>query len=162
MLDLCAAPGGKSTHLSSVLPEGSLLVSNEYVKNRANILSENMTKWGNAHVLVTNNKPSDFSQFASFFDAILVDAPCSGEGMFRKDETAVSEWSPANVRMCAERQREILADVWSALKQDGLLIYSTCTFNEYENEENVRWIAQELGAEVLRLHVEPGWNITET
>ncbi len=162
MLDLCAAPGGKSTLLSSALPSGSLLVSNEYVKNRANILAENMTKWGNENTIVCNNKPSDFAQFPSFFDAILVDAPCSGEGMFRKDETAVSEWSADNVKMCVKRQREILSDVWDALKQDGLLIYSTCTFNEHENEENVRWIADELGAEILRLKTQPDWQITET
>ena len=162
MLDLCAAPGGKSTHLSSVLPEGSFLVSNEYVKTRANILSENMTKWGAPHVLVTNNKPADFARFGAFFDAMLVDAPCSGEGMFRKDETAVAEWSPENVRMCVARQREILSDVWPSLKQDGILIYSTCTFNEQENEENVRWISEELGAEILPLHVQPEWNIIQT
>ncbi|MDR2816046.1 MAG: RsmB/NOP family class I SAM-dependent RNA methyltransferase [Proteiniphilum sp.] len=145
-LDLCAAPGGKSVSLLSALPGGSLLVSNEPVRRRANVLSETMTKFGHPNVMVTNNTAKDFSAFPHLFDLALVDAPCSGEGMFRKDETAVEEWSVHNVEMCAARQRDILNDIWPALKPGGLLIYSTCTYNTVENEENALWAAGELGA----------------
>ena len=148
-LDLCAAPGGKSTHLASLLGDDSLLISNEVMPQRAHILAENATKWGYGNMAVTNNRPADFGKLAGYFDLILTDVPCSGEGMFRKDEKAIEDWSPAYVLECAERQRSILSDVWPALKQNGLLIYSTCTFNRPENEENVAWIAQELGAEIL-------------
>lgn len=160
MLDLCAAPGGKSTLARSVLPQGSLLVANEVMRQRSQVLAENLIKWGHPDVVVTNNDPADFSSLEELFDVILTDVPCSGEGMFRKDEVAVSEWSPANVEICWQRQRRILADIWPALKAGGLLIYSTCTFNTQENEENVRWIADELGAEVLSLTIEPEWGIT--
>ena len=148
-LDLCAAPGGKSTHLASLLGDDSLLISNEVMPQRAHILAENTTKWGYGNVAVTNNRPADFGKLSGYFDLILTDVPCSGEGMFRKDEKAIEDWSPAYVLECAERQRSILTDVWPALKQDGLLIYSTCTFNKAENEDNIAWIAQELGAEIL-------------
>ena len=148
-LDLCAAPGGKSTHLASLLGDDSLLISNEVMPQRAHILAENATKWGYGNMAVTNNRPADFGKLAGYFDLILTDVPCSGEGMFRKDEKAIEDWSPAYVLECAERQRSILTDVWPALKQDGLLIYSTCTFNKAENEDNIAWIAQELGAEIL-------------
>ena len=136
VLDLCAAPGGKSTLASQYLSRG-LLVANEIVRSRAYILSENIQKWGNDNVVVCNNRPADFASSGVIFDAILVDAPCSGEGMFRKDEGAIAEWSPANVHMCAERQREILTAIWPALKEGGILVYSTCTFNQEEDEENV-------------------------
>lgn len=159
-LDLCAAPGGKSVSMLTALPEGSLLVSNEIVHTRAHVLAETMTKFGNARSVVCNNAPRDFAQLPHLFDVILVDAPCSGEGMFRKDAVAIEEWSPENVRMCAERQRTILRDVWDALKPDGILIYSTCTYNLQENEENARWIAQELGAEFITVPVEESWGIT--
>lgn len=159
-LDLCAAPGGKSVSLLSALPEGSLLVSNELIRQRANILSETMTKVGCPNVVVTNNEAKDFADLPQFFDLVLVDAPCSGEGMFRKDETAVKEWSLRNVEMCATRQREILGNVWSSLKTGGLLIYSTCTFNTTENEDNVRWIIQKLGAEFVELPLDKEWGIT--
>ena len=148
-LDLCAAPGGKSTHLASLLGDDSLLISNEVMPQRAHILAENATKWGYGNMAVTNNRPADFGKLAGYFDLILTDVPCSGEGMFRKDEKAIEDWSPAYVLECAERQRSILTDVWPALKQNGLLIYSTCTFNKAENEDNIAWIAQELGAEIL-------------
>jgi 16S rRNA C967 or C1407 C5-methylase (RsmB/RsmF family)/NOL1/NOP2/fmu family ribosome biogenesis protein len=148
-LDLCAAPGGKSTHLASLLGNDSLLISNEVMPQRAHILAENATKWGYGNMAVTNNRPADFGKLEGYFDLILTDVPCSGEGMFRKDEKAIEDWSAAYVLECAERQRSILADVWPALKQDGLLIYSTCTFNKAENEDNIQWIAQELGAEIL-------------
>lgn len=160
MLDLCAAPGGKSTHARSLLPEGSLLVANEVMRNRSQILAENLTKWGHPDIVVTNNDPADFSAFPSFFDVILTDVPCSGEGMFRKDPVAVDEWSPANVENCWQRQRRILADIWQSLKPEGLLIYSTCTYNTKEDEENVRWMQQDLGAELLPLPVPDEWNIT--
>ncbi len=123
MLDLCAAPGGKSTHARSVLPEGSLLVANEVIRNRSQVLAENLTKWGHPDVVVTNNDPADFSALPSFFDVILTDVPCSGEGMFRKDPVAVEEWSPENVEICWQRQRRIIADIWPCLKPGGILIY---------------------------------------
>ena len=160
MLDLCAAPGGKSTLCRSVLPEGSLLVANEVMRNRAQILAENLIKWGNPEVIVTNNDPSDFSGLTHLFDVILTDVPCSGEGMFRKDQVAVDEWSLENVDVCWKRQRRILNDIWPALKPGGLLIYSTCTFNREENEDNVEWIALELGAEILPVPTEESWGIT--
>ncbi len=160
MLDLCAAPGGKSTLARSILPKGSLLVANEIMRNRAQVLAENLTKWGDAGVVVTNNEAGDFAPLRECFDVILTDVPCSGEGMFRKDPVAVSEWSEANVELCWQRQRAILTDIWHCLKPGGLLIYSTCTYNTKENEENVLWTAEELGAEVLPLAIAPEWGIT--
>ena len=159
-LDLCAAPGGKSTHLRTLLPEGSVLVSNEVVRTRANILAENMAKWGHPDVIVTNADPAELGQFTHLFDVILTDVPCSGEGMFRKDPASREEWSAANVRLCADRQRKILADIWNALKPGGILIYSTCTFNTEEDEENVQAIIEQLGAEPLEVPVDPEWNIS--
>lgn len=159
-LDLCAAPGGKSIGLRSVLPEGSLLVSNEIVRQRAHILSENLIKFGHPDVFVSNNSPSDFTPISDFFDLILVDAPCSGEGMFRKDNDAISEWSIANVQMCAVRQRKIVSDVWNSLKPGGILIYSTCTYNLQENEENAKWFAEEFGASFLSVAIHDSWKIT--
>lgn len=158
-LDLCAAPGGKSTHLRSLLPKGSFLVSNEPMRQRAQVLAENMQKWGYAHSMVTNAYPADFSPLVHMFDLIVADVPCSGEGMFRKDEGAIAEWSPENVMLCCERQRKIIADIWPALKPGGCLIYSTCTFNQHEDEENVAWIVRELGAEILEIPLDEAWNI---
>lgn len=160
MLDLCAAPGGKSTHARSLLPEGSLLVANEVIRNRSQILAENLTKWGHPDVVVTNNDPADFASLGSFFDVILTDVPCSGEGMFRKDPGAIDEWSPENVDVCRQRQRRIIADIWPCLKPGGLLIYSTCTFNTKEDEENVAWMSDEFGAEVLEVERDEAWPIT--
>lgn len=151
VLDLCAAPGGKSTAIAAALRPSDLLVSNEVIGSRASVLAENMVKWGSSNAIVTNNDPKDFAQAAATFDLILADVPCSGEGMFRKDAGAVSEWSPENVRLCAARQRRIIADVWPSLKEGGWLIYSTCTFNSSENDGNVEWICRELGAEVVPL-----------
>ncbi len=157
MLDLCAAPGGKSTLSAAALPAGSLLVSNEYVRSRAMILKENIIKWGQDNVVVTNNAPADFAALGSVFDVILVDAPCSGEGMFRKDTDAIGEWSEQNVRMCGERQRQILADVWDCLVPGGVLIYSTCTYGRWENEEVLEWLAEEYGGESIVIdHSFPG------
>ena len=160
-LDLCAAPGGKSTHLSQILPNGSLLISNEFVRSRAFVLTENIQKWGNANNIVSNNAPKDFSTFNGMFDFILIDAPCSGEGMFRKDSDAIGEWSRKNVDMCAKRQKEIVQQVWNSLKENGLLVYSTCTYNQEENEKNVDWITKDFNAEILHLRIENTWGIIE-
>ena len=159
-LDLCAAPGGKSTVLRAALPDGCILVSNEPNGKRAQILSENIQKWGAPNSYVTNLYPRDFHKAKLHFDLILVDAPCSGEGMFRKDEGAIREWSKANVEKCRRLQREILQDAWPCLRPGGLLIYSTCTFNTQENEENVQWMMEELGAEVLPVAIKKEWHIT--
>lgn len=161
VLDACAAPGGKSTHVLSLINEESLLVSNEVIRSRASILSENIQKWGNANVAVTNNDPADFTALSGFFDVIIVDAPCSGEGLFRKDPTAADEWSEKNVELCSSRQRRIVADLWPALKEDGILIYSTCTYNALENEENLEWISKTLSAVPEEINVNPEWNIKE-
>lgn len=150
-LDLCAAPGGKTTHLASLLGKDSLLVSNEVIKSRAVVLADNVAKWGADNVVVTNNDPSDFGAFEGFFDLIVVDAPCSGEGLFRKDAQAVNEWSPANVNLCAQRQQRILADIWPALKPGGYLVYSTCTYNKFENDGNLLFLKNTLGASVFTL-----------
>ncbi len=160
MLDLCAAPGGKSTLVRAALPEGSLLIANELIRPRSQVLAENLTKWGHPEVVVTQSDPADFSALPSLFDVILTDVPCSGEGMFRKDQVAIEEWSLANVSTCCERQRNILSNVWEALKPGGLLIYSTCTYNIHEDEENVAWIARHFRAEVLPVPTEPAWGIT--
>lgn len=159
-LDLCAAPGGKSTLLRSLLPDDCVLVSNEVMRPRAQVLAENITKWGHPRCIVTSNYPADFPPLGETFDLILVDAPCSGEGMFRKDEVAVAEWSPENVRVCWQRQRDILTDIWPTLRPGGLLIYSTCTFNTQEDEENVRWMMDELGAKLLPISIDESWGIT--
>ena len=160
MLDLCAAPGGKSTAARSVLPDGSLLYSNEPIPTRAQILLENITKWGWKDCIVTNNYPRDYKKAKARFDVILCDVPCSGEGMFRRDPATISEWSLQNVEKCWRLQREIVADAWECLAPGGLLIYSTCTFNTKENEENVRWIIDEYDAEILDVPTAPEWNIT--
>lgn len=159
-LDLCAAPGGKSTLLRSALPEDSVLYSNEPIRTRANILSENVQKWGWGNHIVTNAYPKDYRKSKMKFDLILCDVPCSGEGMFRKDEDAIREWSLRHVEKCWRLQREIVSDIWSQLRDGGLLIYSTCTFNILENEENVRWICQELGATMVSVETKPEWNIS--
>ncbi|MDE5787802.1 MAG: hypothetical protein K2H79_04575 [Bacteroidaceae bacterium] len=156
-LDLCAAPGGKSTLLAAHLPERSLLVSNEPIRKRASVLAENMLKWGYPNCYVTQNYPSDFSHLHDAFHLILTDVPCSGEGMFRKDATAIREWSLENVRQCVERQRDILTNIVPTLKPGGLLIYSTCTFNRYEDEDQVRWLMSEYGFQLLEeRHFFPG------
>ncbi|GAB3814418.1 hypothetical protein GCM10028895_07510 [Pontibacter rugosus] len=162
VLDLCGAPGGKSTHLASLISKDSLLVANEVIRSRASILAENVTKWGSGNVLVTSNDPREFSRLPDFFDVMVIDAPCSGEGMFRKDHAAVGEWSEENVNLCAQRQQRILMDVWDALKPGGLLIYSTCTWNEKENEENIAWLAAQEGVESIKLEVQPEWGIIPT
>jgi 16S rRNA C967 or C1407 C5-methylase (RsmB/RsmF family)/NOL1/NOP2/fmu family ribosome biogenesis protein len=161
VLDLSAAPGGKSTHLLSLLNEESLLVANEVIRSRASILSENIQKWGYPNCLVTNNDPKDFSELQGYFDLIVVDAPCSGEGLFRKDPDAMKEWSPENAALCASRQRRILNDVWPALKENGTLIYCTCTYNEEENEKNLHWLLQNHPVEFCQLKTESDWGVEE-
>ncbi len=162
MLDLCAAPGGKSMVARTMLPEGSLLISNEPMRNRAQILAENMTKFGHPYTIVTNNFPKDFKRSNILFDIILTDVPCSGEGMFRKDQTAIDEWSLRNVDVCWQRQRDIISDIWDNLKPGGILIYATCTYNTKENEENVKWICDNMGAELLSVATEDEWHITSS
>ena len=159
MLDMCAAPGGKSTAAKSALPAGSLLLSNEPVRQRAQVLSENIQKYGDVDVMVTNNYPEDFLTAGLSFDVLLTDVPCSGEGMFRKDEDAVAGWSLSNVDKCAQLQRDIVTDAWQLLRPGGLLIYSTCTFNVHEDEENVCYMAEHLGAEVLPVNTDDSWHI---
>lgn len=153
-LDACAAPGGKSTAILSALPEGSLLVANEFVRKRAAALMENLERWGFANVAVTCTDTEAFTRLPDFFDVVSVDAPCSGEGMMRKEAVAVSQWSPALVQQCAQLQREIVANVWQSLRPGGFLVYSTCTFNPNEDERNVAWIMQELGAESVDLSLD--------
>lgn len=160
VLDLCAAPGGKSTAIRSLLPEDSLLVSNEPIPTRAQILLENITKWGWPNCIVTNNYPRDFRKAKLKFDLIVCDVPCSGEGMFRKDRNAISEWSLQSVEKCWRLQREIVADAWECLNPGGIIIYSTCTYNIKENEENIRWIQQTYDAEILSVPTQPEWGIT--
>lgn len=159
MLDLCAAPGGKSTLWRSLLPEGALLVVNEPIRQRAMILLENMTKWGNPDVVVTNAYPEDFIPLRAFFDVVATDVPCSGEGMFRKEEKAVEDWSPEAVSHCAERQWQILCDIWPTLREGGYLVYSTCTFNREENEDQIQRICAELGAEVIPVPAPDAWGV---
>jgi len=160
VLDLCGAPGGKSTHLSQIIGPDNLLVSNEVIRSRAAILAETVTKWGAGNTVVTQNDPALFGRLPGFFDIILVDAPCSGEGMFR-DQVAVSEWSAENSAHCSERQKRILMDIWPSLKEDGILIYSTCTFNPGENEENIKWLIGQHEAVCLRLGIEKCPGVTE-
>lgn len=153
VLDLCAAPGGKTTDLTTSLREllgdGFLLVANEVMKARVGVLADNVALWGDPNVVVTSDDPSAFASLDGFFDVIVTDVPCSGEGMFRKDEEALQQWSEDNVALCQARQRRIMADVWPSLRKGGFLIYSTCTFNRMENDVNVEWISSELGAEIL-------------
>ncbi len=161
-LDLCAAPGGKSTLMASLLNKESLLVSNEVIYSRFHILTENMSKWGRPNVLLSNHDSQDFLSLPSCFDAILVDAPCSGEGLFRKQPSAVEEWSPDNVQLCAGRQRRILANVIPSLKAGGVLCYSTCTMNQKENEENVKWMQETFGLEVIEFAFPEDWGLSDS
>jgi 16S rRNA C967 or C1407 C5-methylase (RsmB/RsmF family)/NOL1/NOP2/fmu family ribosome biogenesis protein len=153
VLDACAAPGGKSTHLLSLLHPGSLVVCNEVVQNRNAVLRENLNKWGVANAVVTQNDTRDFAALGEFFDVILIDAPCSGEGLFRRDKDAISEWSEKNVEMCVARQKDIMKDLAPALKNGGVIIYSTCTFEEAENEGNIAWACGNLDLEQVALPV---------
>ena len=161
VLDLCAAPGGKSTHLLSLIPAGSLLVSNEPIPSRNNILRDNLSKWGLANVVVVQNQAKDFQSLTHYFDVVLVDAPCSGEGLFRKNHEAVNEWSEENLAMCNQRQQSILEEILPCLKPGGLLIYSTCTFNPGENDEVCSMLAKNKLVELLKLDALHGAVTTE-
>lgn len=162
ILDLCAAPGGKSTLISSLLSKRSLLVSNEIIKTRVPVLADNLSKWGPANTVVSNNDPKDFKRLEGYFDAIVVDAPCSGSGMFRKDPQAINEWSEGAVLLCSQRQKRILADVYPALKENGTLIYSTCSFSKEENESISDWLCETFNLSTVRIPLEGEWGIEET
>lgn len=162
VLDCCAAPGGKSTLIQSLISPDSLLVSNDVIKSRSAILRENMVKWGAPNSIVTNNDPRDFATLQNYFDIMVIDAPCSGSGLFRRESEAISEWSPANVQLCSQRQQRILADCWPALRSGGTLIYSTCSYSREEDEDILDWLTAELNAESCRLDLDPHWNIVET
>lgn len=159
VLDLCAAPGGKTTHLQSLISKDSLLVSNEVIRSRAAVLKDNVIKWGASNIAITNNDPGDFVMLPGFFDVMVVDAPCSGSGLFRRDEAAISEWSEHGVALCSQRQQRILADVLPALKEDGVLVYSTCSYSKEEDEDILKWLDEEMGLEGIELNTEPGWNV---
>jgi 16S rRNA C967 or C1407 C5-methylase (RsmB/RsmF family)/NOL1/NOP2/fmu family ribosome biogenesis protein len=161
ILDLCAAPGGKSTLLNTYFKDG-LLVANEVIKIRASILAENLAKWGSSNVVVTNNDPAHFQSLPGYFDLVMADAPCSGSGLFRKDPDAIAEWSEDNVQLCSQRQQRILADVLPALKQGGILIYSTCSYSVEEDETIADWLVDEMGMEPVPLTVPTEWGIVET
>ncbi len=162
VLDLCAAPGGKSTHLQSLISKESLLVSNEVIRQRTTILKDNIIQWGTDNVVVTNNDPAEFSKLRGYFDIILVDAPCSGSGLFRRDPEAINEWSENNVTLCNRRQQRILTDIMPALKEDGLLLYSTCSYSAEENEEITDWLVDHFSLISLRIDMSDSWNIVET
>jgi NOL1/NOP2/sun family putative RNA methylase len=162
VLDLCAAPGGKSTLIQSLISDESLLVSNEIIKTRVNILSENITKWGAANVIVTNNDPKGFLRLENYFDIVVVDAPCSGSGLFRKDNEAIEQWSEQNVNLCAQRQQRILADIIPSLKEGGVLIYSTCSYSKKENEDVCDWLLKNYPLATIGYQLNEDWNIVET
>lgn len=160
LLDLCAAPGGKSTHLASLLRPEDVLVCNEIHPQRALILEENLVRWGSARTLATRTAPHQLAdRWPERFDLVLVDAPCSGEGMFRKDPAAIGEWSPALVERCTLRQREILDHALRMLAPGGHLIYSTCTWNEAEDERQMRQLMQRYPLEVVSPEVDPTWGV---
>lgn len=162
VLDLCAAPGGKSTLIASLLEPEDLLVANEVIRSRAGILAENVLRWGYPNSWVTSSDPADFGRLPGYFDVIVTDAPCTGSGLYRKDEKAAGEWSEKNVALCAGRQKRILADVWPSLKEEGALIYATCSFSPEENEEVLDWLKEELALETITLNPPAEWGIVET
>ncbi|MFI5132195.1 MAG: RsmF rRNA methyltransferase first C-terminal domain-containing protein [Chitinophagales bacterium] len=160
VLDLSAAPGGKSTHIQSLISRDSLLVSNDVIRSRANTLKDNIIKWGCENVVVTNNDPGAFKNLENYFDVIVVDAPCSGSGLFRREPDAMDEWSENNVALCSQRQQRIIADVFPALKKDGILIYSTCSYSKQEDEDIVEWLTKAFPVKTCAMHIEESWNIT--
>ena len=149
ILDACAAPGGKSTLLLDIMPPDGLLVSNEVIRSRVPVLTQNIARWGYANVVVTQNDPGAFTGLQGYFDVLVTDVPCSGEGLFRKEPGSRNNWSLAHVDLCVMRQQRILKDLWPSLREGGLLLYSTCTFNRKEDEQQVEWICQKLGARIL-------------
>lgn len=161
ILDLCAAPGGKSTLIQSLISPESLLLSNEVIKTRIPVLTQNMIKWGRANGIVSNNDPAHFKQVPGFFDIMLIDAPCSGSGLYRKDPEAVASWSPDLVKLCSQRQQRILSDAWDCLKEDGFLVYSTCSYSKEENEDILDILFNQYSCESIALNPDPSWNIVE-
>ena len=164
VLDMCSAPGGKTTIYSTAVGEDGLVVANEYVRSRANILADNVRKWGLGNVLVTNNAPEHIAAFEGWFDVVAVDAPCSGEGMFRKEEAAREDWSEEAVKMCAARQWSIVSEAWQSLKCGGMLIYSTCTFNRDEDEGVVEQLLEEYGDGIepyKNIEVDASWGVVK-
>lgn len=162
VLDLCAAPGGKSTLIASLLDSQSLLLSNEVIRSRASILEESMTRWGYTNSWVSSNDPRDFGRMNGYFDAVIVDAPCSGSGLFRKDARALESWTPNLVTLCAERQQRILADVWPCLKEGGVLFYATCSYSPEENEQILDWLGAAFSIDSISLNPAAEWGLTET
>jgi 16S rRNA C967 or C1407 C5-methylase (RsmB/RsmF family)/NOL1/NOP2/fmu family ribosome biogenesis protein len=162
VLDLCAAPGGKSTLIQSLLNKNSLLVCNEVIKSRTAVLEENLVKWGAENVVVTNNDPAHFARLPGYFDVVVADAPCSGSGLFRRDPDAIEQWSEQAVQLCCQRQQRIIADVWPALREEGMLIYSTCSYSKAENEDILNWILKEFNAVVKKIIIPPNWGIVES
>ena len=162
VLDLCAAPGGKSTLMQSLISPQSLLLSNEVIKTRVPVLNQNMTKWGRANGIISNNDPSHFKRISGYFDIMLIDAPCSGSGLYRKDPAAATSWSRELVNLCNQRQQRILSDVWDSLKEDGFLIYSTCSYSKEENEDILDFLFNQYSCITIDLHPDPRWNIVET
>lgn len=162
VLDLCAAPGGKSTHIQSLISKDSLLVSNEVIQSRVPVLKDNIVKWGSENVVVTRNDPKDFSRLENYFDVIVIDAPCSGSGLFRREPGAIEEWSLNNVKLCSLRQQRIIADVFPALKKNGILIYCTCSYSKEEDEDICSWMTNELPIANCKLQIDKSWNIVES
>jgi len=162
ILDLCAAPGGKSTLIASLLTDDGLLVSNEVIRSRTGVLKENLTKWGNDNVMITQNDPADFSKLVNCFDVIVIDAPCSGSGLFRKDAQAMKTWSEENVAMCGRRQKRIVADITPCLKENGILIYATCSYSQEEDEDVVKAIMETGKFEMCPLDVDASWGIVRS
>ena len=165
VLDMCAAPGGKTTVYSSLVGREGLVVANDINRGRTLALSDNVQRWGMGNIVVTCNEPEHIGAFEQWFDVVAVDAPCSGEGMFRKMDEAREEWTPASVEQCVARQRDILAEAWRALRPGGKLIYSTCTFNDREDEGVVRWLVEEYGDEIVateRIETEDKWGIVRS
>lgn len=165
VLDMCAAPGGKTTIYSTLVGRKGLVVANDISHSRAMALADNVQRWGMGNVVVTCNEPAHIGAFTHWFDVVAVDAPCSGEGMFRKMDEARSEWTPSSPELCAERQREILAEAWRVLRPGGTLIYSTCTFNPTEDEGVVEWLMSEYGEEleaVDRVETKDEWGVVRS
>lgn len=161
VLDACAAPGGKSTHLQALIGSDGLLVSNEVIRTRVSILSENLQRWGAGNTIVTQNDPRDFAGLPGFFDVLLVDAPCSGSGLFRREPEAIGEWSPSLVQLCSQRQERILSDLWGSLREGGVLIYSTCSYSVGEDEQILDWLSRSFAVESLRLDIDEQWGVVE-
>ncbi len=161
VLDACAAPGGKSTHLQTLIGSDGLLVSNEVIRNRVGILAENMQRWGGQNVVVTSADPKDFHRLPGFFDVVLVDAPCSGSGLFRRDPEAIREWSPSLVELCSARQQRILSDLWGTLKDGGVLMYATCSYSPEEDEDILDWLMTSFEVETLKINLDPNWGVVD-